>query len=98
MRSASLLALVLVLSGCAAGLTLEQRSVLACEAWATAFEKATLRREMGLATATEIETVNQTRTVMNPVCLSPSMTFESKNSLSWVEGSLLALIAERSRP
>ena len=85
------LALVCVIGLTACVTTPEQRILIACDSYATTLHTLAIFRQAGSLSESDIEMVDDTRSVLNPICDTPNPP-DTREALRKVEDGILRLI------
>lgn len=86
----TVLAAIILLAGCATVQSQQKGIITACNGYAHALATAAAFRAQGKLSASQIDTINQVRTVVNPICTAPKLPTTAQ-ALVTVENSVTQL-------
>ena len=86
----SVLAVIILLAGCATVQSQQKGIITACNGYAHALATAAAFRAQGKLSAGQIQTINQVRAVVNPICTAPKLP-STAQALVTVENSVTQL-------
>lgn len=73
------------------GMTTSQRVLIMCEAWTSVFSRINVRDKLGMASRYEIDAIDRALPVLNPVCLSDSLS--SGFDVAAAESALVSVLS-----